>query len=87
MGLATKSAKRKLKKLSGNVRRFKKDINHVISKSIISKAKGTARAIGFENLKHIRSTLDVAREVDIQSGHLENSGILLHTKQNVKVCH
>ena len=33
--------KRKLKKLSGKERGFKKDINHVISKAIISKAKGT----------------------------------------------
>lgn len=32
----TKSAKRKLKRLSGKERRFKKDTNHVISKSIIS---------------------------------------------------
>jgi putative transposase len=53
--IGTKSAKRKLKKLSGKERRFKKDTNHVISKYIISKAKGTARAIGIENLKHIRS--------------------------------
>ena len=59
--VATKSAKRKLKKLSGKERRFKKDINHVISKAIISKAKGTARAIGIENLKHIRSRVTVRR--------------------------
>ena len=59
--VATKSAKRKLKKLSGKERGFKKDINHVISKAIISKAKGTARAIGIENLKHIRSRVTVRR--------------------------
>src|SRR5215467_1772565 len=39
--VGTKSAKRKLKKLSGRERRFKKDTNHVISKMIVSKAKGT----------------------------------------------
>jgi len=47
--VGTKSAKRKLKKLSGKERRFKKDANHVISKAIVSKAKGTARAIGMED--------------------------------------
>jgi hypothetical protein len=36
--------------------RFKKDTtNHVISKAIVSKAKGTARMIGMEDLKYIRS--------------------------------
>ena len=52
--IGTRSAKRKLKKLSGRERRFKKDVNHVISKAIISKAKSTARAIGIEDLKYIR---------------------------------
>ena len=51
--IGTRSAKRKLKKLSGRERRFKKDVNHVISKAIISKAKCTARAIGIEDLKYV----------------------------------
>ena len=59
--VGTKSAKRKLKRLSGKERRFKKDTNHVISKHIISKAKGTTRTIGIENLKHIRSRVTVRR--------------------------
>ena len=59
--IGTRSAKRKLKKLSGKERRFKKDVNHVISKHIISKAKGTARTIGIENLKYIRSRVTVRR--------------------------
>jgi putative transposase len=54
--VGTKSAKRKLKKLSGKERRFKKDANHVISKAIVSKAKGTARAIGMEDLTNIRTS-------------------------------
>jgi IS605 OrfB family transposase len=54
--VGTKSAKRKLKKLSGKERRFKKDANHVISKDIVSKAKGTARAIGMEDLTNIRTS-------------------------------
>jgi putative transposase len=54
--VGTKSAKRKLKKISGKERRFKKDTKyHVISKAIVSKAKGTTRAIGMEELKFIRS--------------------------------
>ncbi|MHB8544561.1 MAG: RNA-guided endonuclease InsQ/TnpB family protein, partial [Leptospirales bacterium] len=47
----TKSAKRHLKKLSGRENRFKKDTNHVISKRIVSKAKGTGRGIALEDLK------------------------------------
>lgn len=50
----TKSAKRHLKKLSGKERRFKKDTNHRLSKSIISKAKESDRGIALEDLKGIR---------------------------------
>jgi putative transposase len=51
--VGTKSAKRKLKKLSGRERRFKKDTSHVISKAIVCKAKGTNQAIALEDLTHI----------------------------------
>lgn len=57
--IGTPSAKRKLKKLSGRERRFKKDTNHVISKAIVLKAKDTTRAIGIEELRHIRSRVTV----------------------------
>lgn len=50
----TKSAKRRLKKMSGRERRFKKDINHQISKRIVEKAKGTSSCIVLEDLKGIR---------------------------------
>ena len=60
--VGTRSAKRKLKKLSGKERRFKKDVNHCITNQIISKAKGTLRAIAIENLKGIRSRVTVRRE-------------------------
>ena len=53
--IGTRSAKRKLRKISGKERRFKKDTNHFLSKYIISKAKGTIRTIGIENLKYVRS--------------------------------
>lgn len=50
----TKSAKRRLKKLSGKEARFAKHTNHVISKSIVATAQGTNRAIALEQLKGIR---------------------------------
>ncbi len=51
----TRSAKRKLKRLSGKERRFAKDTNHCISKKLVAKAKDTNRAIALEDLKGIRS--------------------------------
>jgi putative transposase len=57
--VGTKSANRKLRKLSGKERRFKKDVNHVISKNIVEKAKGTTRGIGLEDLKNIHSRVTV----------------------------
>ena len=47
----SKSSKRHLKKLSGRESRFKKDVNHCISKKIVSLAKDTCRAIVIEDLK------------------------------------
>jgi putative transposase len=57
-----RSAHRKLKQVSGRERRFKKDTNHVISKGIVSKAKGTTRAIALEDLEGIRSRATVRHE-------------------------
>jgi putative transposase len=51
----TKNAKRHLKKLSDREARFKKNVNHRISKQIVSIAKGTSRAIAIENLKGFRA--------------------------------
>ena len=51
------SAKRHLKKLSGRERRFKKNTNHVISKHIVSLAKGTHKGIALENLKGFKVTV------------------------------
>jgi len=50
----TKSARRRLKKLAGKEQRFAKDVNHVISKEIVAKAKDTARGIAVEELTGIR---------------------------------
>lgn len=57
--IGTRSAKRKLRKLSGKERRFKKNTNHVISKNIVSNAKGTTRAIAIEDLTNIRTRVTV----------------------------
>jgi len=51
--VGTKSAKRHLKKLAGRESRFRRSVNHVISKRIVSKAKDTHRQIALEDLKGI----------------------------------
>src|SRR3990172_6364988 len=50
----TLSSRRRLKKLAGKEQRFAKDVNHVISKHIVAKAKDTARGIALEDLGGIR---------------------------------
>jgi len=51
----TLSAKRRLRKLSGQEARFARDVNHTISKRIVREAQRTKRGIALENLKHIRT--------------------------------
>jgi len=50
----TRSAKRKLKKLSGKQSHFQRDVNHRISKHVVQKAHDTQRAIALEDLSGIR---------------------------------
>lgn len=57
----TRSAKRRLKKLSGKERRFATDTNHVIAKRIVQTAKDTARGIALEDLTHIRKRVTARR--------------------------
>lgn len=57
----TKAAKRLLRKRSGRERRFQKDVNHCISKAIVTQAKDTLRGIALEDLKHIRSRVTVRK--------------------------
>jgi putative transposase len=57
----TKSAKRLLKKRKRKERRFAQDVNHVISKRIVEKAKGTGRAIALEDLTGIRERTTVRK--------------------------
>lgn len=65
----TRSAKRKLKKISGNQKRFQKDMNHCISKAIVQKAQRSGSMIALENLKGIRSRIKARRR---QRGRLHN---------------
>jgi len=57
----SRSAKRKLKKLAGKERRFANNVNHLISKQLVAKAKDTNRAIALEDLEGIRSRVTVRR--------------------------
>lgn len=57
----TKSAKRKLKKISKRESRYRKDVNHVISKRLVQKAKDTHRAIILEDLSGIRKRTTVRK--------------------------
>ena len=57
----TKSAKRLLKKRRHRERRFAQDVNHVIAKRIVKKAKGTGRAIALEDLTGIRDRTTVRK--------------------------
>ena len=60
--VGTKSAKRHLKKLSGKEARFRSNTNHVISKQIVAKAKGTGRGIAVEDLTGIRDRVTVRKD-------------------------
>ncbi len=53
----TKGAKKKAKRVAGKEARFRRHENHVISKSIVTTAKGTGRGIAVEDLGGIRDRL------------------------------
>ncbi len=57
----TKSARRLLRKLSGQEQRFAKDTNHCISKRIVTKAQDTQRGIALEDLGGLRDRVTVRR--------------------------
>jgi IS605 OrfB family transposase len=59
--IGTKSARRHLKKLSGKESRFARNTNHIISKEIVRKAKGTSSAIAIEDLSGIRTRTTVRK--------------------------
>ena len=53
----TKSAKRHLKKISGQEKRFKRNQNHIISKEIVQSAQRHQKAIALEELSGFRKTV------------------------------
>lgn len=57
----TRSAKRHLRLLADREARFRRDINHYISKDIVARAKGTGRGIALEELRGIRDRTTVRR--------------------------
>ena len=59
--VGTRSAKRKLKKMGGKQHRYQADVNHCISKQLVSKAKDTKRTIAIEDLKGIRARTTVKK--------------------------
>jgi len=67
----TRSAKRLLQKRSGKERRFAANVNHIISKGIVTEAHGSGRGIALENLKGIRSRIKATRA---QRGRLHSWG-------------
>jgi len=57
----TRSAKRLLEKRKRKESRFAKDVNHVISKKLVEKAKRTKRGIALEDLSGIRDRIRVRK--------------------------
>ncbi len=53
----TRSAKRLLRKRRRREQRFARDVNHCISKALVSTAQGTARGLALEDLNGIRERL------------------------------
>jgi putative transposase len=56
-GRRPKSIRRKLRAISGREARFRKDVNHCISKTLVATAKGTGRGIALEELTGIRDRI------------------------------
>ncbi len=60
--VGTRSAKRRLGKLSGREKRFQKDVNHKIAKILVQKAVVSRKALALEDLTGIRERTTVRRE-------------------------
>ena len=59
--VGTRSAKRRLKQMSGREKRFQKNTNHVISKTLVQKAVHTRKALALEDLTGIRERVTIRR--------------------------
>lgn len=57
----TKAARRRLKQLAGQERRFARDVNHTISKHLVEQAERTKRGVALEDLKGIRTRVRARR--------------------------
>jgi len=57
----TKASKRKLRQISGREARFRRDVNHQISKALVHKAQRTGRGIALEDLQGIRDRVTARR--------------------------
>jgi IS605 OrfB family transposase len=60
--VTTKNAKRRLRKNAGRERRFQKDVNHCISRALVSKAVVSCKALALEDLSGIRERVTVRHE-------------------------
>ena len=60
--VGTRSAKRRLKRLSGREHRFQKNVNHCIAKTLVHKAVVSRKALALEDLTGIREQVTVRRE-------------------------
>jgi len=60
--VGTRSAKRRLKRMSGREKRFQKNTNQCISKTLVEKAVHTRKALALEDLTGIRERVTVRRE-------------------------
>lgn len=58
----SKNAKRRLKKIAKKESEFRRQVNHVVSKALIKRAKDTNSGISLEILKYIRSRTTVRRQ-------------------------
>lgn len=67
--VGTKSAKRRLNKLSGKESRFKRDVDHCISKELVANAERTRRGIAVEALTGIHERARAIRKAQRPRHH------------------
>lgn len=60
--VGTRSAKRRLQKISKRESRFQKDVNHCISKALVAKASASCKALALEDLTGINEQVTVRHE-------------------------
>lgn len=88
----TKSAKRRLRALSGRETRFAADTNHRISKKIVTEARRTSRGIALEELTGIRARVRLKKpqRVTLHSWSFQQLGAYIAykaTRAGVPVVH